>query len=118
MPGSSRPSMNSSEAPPPVEMCVIFEVRPELLQRGDRVAATDDHGHALLRQAGELAADRARAIAKGRYLENTQRAVPEDRLGRLERSKERLRRVRSDINRRPRVRDLVDLDDLVLGARA
>ena len=42
MPGSSSPSRNSSEAPPPVEMWVILSAKPRLLHRCGRVAAADD----------------------------------------------------------------------------
>ena len=41
-PGSTVPPRNSSDAPPPVEMCVISSVTPALCDGRHRVAAADD----------------------------------------------------------------------------
>ena len=88
----------------------------ELLDGGHGVAAADHHGGTGLRAIGQEARHGARAVAEGGHLEDAQRAVPEDRLrvrqGRLEGHP----RLGTDVHRRPRVGDLLDGHDLVLGA--
>ena len=57
-PGSSRPSRNSSDAPPPVEMWVIRSARPCCGDRRDRVAAADDDRRAGVGPLGQHPRDR------------------------------------------------------------
>ena len=41
-PGNSFPSRSSRDAPPPVEIKVIFPARPQLFNRGHRIPASND----------------------------------------------------------------------------
>ena len=81
---ASFPPAAPSDAPPPVESQSTFVGKPELLQRGDRVAAAD-HGRA--RRRGDRLGDGAGAGRERLQLEGAHRPVPEhgagggDRLG-------------------------------------
>ena len=77
-PGSSIPSRNSSEAPPPVEMWVILSARPGLGDRRHRVAAADDGGRPA---AGDGAGHGEGPLAERRQLEHAHGPVPDHRLG-------------------------------------
>ena len=58
---ASRPSRNSSEAPPPVETWANRPSQPELVHERDGLTATDDDGGVRLREeAGEVLWSRAR----------------------------------------------------------
>ena len=81
MPGSSRPSRNSREAPPPVRDVGHLVGEAQLLDGGHGVAAADDDRRAGLGLVGQEARDRLRAVGERRDLEHAQRAVPEDGLG-------------------------------------
>ena len=76
-PGSSRPSRNSSDAPPPVEMWVILSARPCCGDGRDRVAAADHDRGAVLGPIGEHPRHGVRAVRERRDLEHAQRPVPE-----------------------------------------
>ncbi len=82
------PSRNSSDAPPPVEMCVMRSALPELHDRRDRVAAADDGDAPCV--ATSASAIAIVPAANGVDLEDAHRAVPEDRARRRD-----LRRVRA-----------------------
>ena len=92
IPGSSRPSRNSSEAPPPVLMWVIFVASPCCSSAADRVAATDDDRDALVGPAGQVSRDRpscrgrttgsrTRRAARSRTRSSPARAPPRSRSG-------------------------------------
>ena len=80
MPGSSRPSRNSSEAPPPVEMWVIRSARPcSSIAATESPPPTTTVAPARRDRPGSA---RSRACRRrSRDLEHAQRAVPEDGLG-------------------------------------
>ena len=106
-PGSSRPSRNSSDAPPPVLMWVIRSARPCCWTRRDRVAAADDDGRARLGLVGQEAGDRPGALGERRDLEHAERPVPEHGLRRLERLLHRGQALLADVDDVPRRGDLL-----------
>ena len=116
-PGSSRPSRNSSEAPPPVEMWVIRSARPCWVDGGDRVAATDDDRRARVGALGEHPRDGLRAVRERRDLEHAQRPVPEHGLDVGQRLDHQVLAGLAEVDDVPRGRDLLGLERLVLGAR-
>ena len=117
MPGSSRPSRNSSDAPPPVEMWVKRVGQALLLDRGHRVAAADDDRRAGIGALGQEARDGARAVRRTTGSRTRPAARSRTRSWRRRgpssmRSCEALPEV-DDV---PRGRDLLGRDGLVLGA--
>ena len=115
-PGSSRPSRNSSEAPPPVEMCVNRSARPCCW-----IAATESPPPTTTvapasARVGEEARDRPRAVGERGDLEDAEGSVPEDGLRVRERLLHEVQRRAADVDDVPRRRDLLGRDRLVLGA--
>ncbi len=77
-PGSSLPSRNSSDAPPPVETWLILLGEPKPLDRGSGVSAAHDRRGAVRGGARQRLRDRLRASIERRLLEDAHRPVPEN----------------------------------------
>ena len=103
MPGSARPSRNSSEAPPPVDRwsnasaspaCFTASRRVPAADHAERVGVRDRRGHA------------ARAGAERLELEHAHRPVPQDRLGVGDDARVLLDGPRADVEPHEPARDL------------
>ena len=76
--GSSLPSRNSSEAPPPVDTWVIRSVESRLGDGRRRIAATDDRDRAAIGRLRHRVSDCQRAAVERWRLEHAHRPVPQD----------------------------------------
>ena len=76
-------------------------LRLVLLARGRGVAATDHRHRALARHVHDLVHHLRGALGEAVHLENPHRAVPDERLGLLDRLRELLAALRADLPTRP-----------------
>ncbi len=116
MPGRVLPSRNSSDAPPPVEMCP----KADSAKPSWRTAAAESPPPTTVRPGQPVRAgrERPRPVAVRLELEDAHRAVPEDRAGVGEPGGEQLRAVRTDVQPHPPGGDRVRGHDVVGGVGA
>mmetsp|Transcript_5922 Transcript_5922/g.17808 ORF Transcript_5922/g.17808 Transcript_5922/m.17808 type:complete len:393 (+) Transcript_5922:213-1391(+) len=83
-----------------------------LLNGSNRVASSNDGGHALAGEVGERISDVEGSLGKGLKLEHSHGTVPDDGLALAKLLLDHLGRVGSVVETHPAVRNLVDRNDL------